>query len=126
MKKKVYIAGKITGDPEYRKKFLWKRILLEAEGCIVLNPAELPGGMEQKDYMRICFAMMEVADEVWFLPDWKDSKGATLEHAWCEYTGKTMRFDHEEAQEECAGEQCSPLQKAFRELRKVFGGVNCG
>lgn len=65
--KKVYIAGKITGDPEYRMKFRLEKNRLEAEGHIVLNPAELPAGMDPKDYMRICFAMMEVADEVVFL-----------------------------------------------------------
>ena len=92
--KKVYIAGKITGDPEYREKFRWKKTLLEAEGHIVLNPAELPVGMEPKDYMRICFSMMEVADEVHFLQDWRLSKGATLEFAWCSYVGKTMCFDY--------------------------------
>lgn len=38
---KVYIAGKITGDSAYREKFRQTERELEAEGFIVLNPAEI-------------------------------------------------------------------------------------
>lgn len=85
---KVYIAGKITGDSSYRKKFQQAQRELEAEGFIVLNPAELPEGMHPSDYMRICFAMMDCADVVAFLPDYSQSRGARLEFDWCQYTGK--------------------------------------
>ena len=85
---KVYIAGKITGDPGYRDKFAAAEIHLGGQGHTVLNPAELPEGMAQADYMRICFAMIDVADAVIFLQDAKDSAGARLEMAYCEYIGK--------------------------------------
>lgn len=39
---KVYIAGKITGDPEYKRKFLSAHMEQKNEGHIVLNPAHLP------------------------------------------------------------------------------------
>lgn len=89
---KVYIAGKITGDSTYREKFQRAKKALEGEGFIVLNPAELPEGMLSSDYMRICFAMMECADVVAFLPDYDQSKGAWLEFDWCQYTGKQTMF----------------------------------
>ena len=54
----------------------------------MLNPAELPEGMAQADYMRICFAMIDVADAVVFLPDTAESAGARLEMAYCAYIGK--------------------------------------
>ena len=38
--------------------------------------------------MKICFAMIDVADEVYFLPDWEESGGAQLEKAYCDYIGK--------------------------------------
>ena len=85
---KVYIAGKITGDPGYRDKFAAEEIQLGGQGHTVLNPAELPEGMATADYMRICFAMIDVADAVVFLQDAKDSAGARLEMAYCEYIGK--------------------------------------
>ena len=36
--------------------------------------------------------MMEAADAVMFLPDYKESKGAMLEYAWCKYVGKPIIF----------------------------------
>ena len=95
---KIYIAGKITGDPDYRAKFADAQRQIEAQGHIVLNPATLPEGMEPKDYMRICFAMLESADTAAFLPDWEDSPGAQLEKHWCEYVGKKMVFLKGEAE----------------------------
>lgn len=85
---KIYIAGKITGDPDYRAKFADAQRQIEAQGHIVLNPATLPEGMEPKDYMRICFAMIDVADAVVFLPDAAESAGARLEMTYCEYIEK--------------------------------------
>lgn len=85
---KVYIAGKITGDPDYRAKFKTAQMLLEGMGHIVLNPATLPGGMTNADYMRICFAMIDTADAVAFLQDWRDSPGACLERSYCVQIGK--------------------------------------
>ena len=82
---KVYIAGKITGDPNYREKFQKAQDVLEAKGFTVLNPLVLPGGMTPADYMRICFAMIDSADAVFFLHDWASSKGARLERQYCQY-----------------------------------------
>lgn len=84
----VYIAGKITGDPKYREKFKEAAADIARGGHIPLNPADLPEGMRPKDYMRICFAMIDAADVVVFLPNAKDSAGARLERAYCEYIGK--------------------------------------
>ena len=89
---KVYIAGKITGDPDYRAKFADAQRQIEAQGHIVLNPATLPEGMEPKDYMRICFAMIDVADEVWMMPRWAASEGAALELRYCRYICKDYRL----------------------------------
>lgn len=59
---KVYLAGKITGDPNYREKF------------------------------AAAAKKLESADTAVFLPDWEDSPGAQLEKHWCEYVGKKMVF----------------------------------
>ena len=93
---KIYIAGKITGDPDYRAKFADAQRQIEAQGHIVLNPATLPEGMEPKDYMRICFAMIDCADTVFLLPGWQGSPGAQLELAYCRYIGKPSGGNWEE------------------------------
>lgn len=85
---KIYIAGKITGDRKYRAKFREAAKTLEALGHVVLNPAILPDGLEQVDYMRICLAMLEAADLAVFMPDYQESAGAMVEWAWCQRTGK--------------------------------------
>ena len=54
---KIYIAGKIAGDRRYRAKFREAAKTLEAAGHVVLNPATLPDGLTDGDYMRIALAM---------------------------------------------------------------------
>lgn len=88
----IYLAGKITGNPEYRAKFAEAKAKLEAEGHIVLNPAELPEGMSKAAYMRICFAMIDTADELRAVPGWVDSDGAMLEIDYCLYIKKPAAY----------------------------------
>lgn len=85
---KIYIAGKIAGDKRYRAKFREAAKTLEAAGNVVLNPATLPDGLEQADYMRICLAMLDTADLAVFLPDYQESKGAMVEWGYCQRIGK--------------------------------------
>lgn len=85
---KVYIAGRITGDPRYREKFAEAEAALREVGHIPLNPAVLPEGMEAEDYMRICTAMLDSADAIGLLGDWTDSPRAKLELHYADYVGK--------------------------------------
>lgn len=87
---KVYIAGKITGDPNYKGKFAAEAEKIRAAGHIAMNPAELPEGMEPGDYMRIRFAMIDVADVVAFLPGWPESRGANVEWLYACYCRKRV------------------------------------
>lgn len=87
---KVYLAGKITGDPGYRAKFREAREMVEWMGHIALDPSVLPEGMETADYMRICTAMLDSADAIGLLRDWADSPGAKCEMALAQYLGKRI------------------------------------
>lgn len=89
---KAYIAGKITGDSDYKAKFDHAQRALEGEWFTVISPAVLPEGMTANDYMRICMAMIEVSDVVAFLPEYTESRGAQLELAWCQYVGKQTMY----------------------------------
>lgn len=89
---KAYIAGKITGDEKFREKFRNIKEQLEESGFIVLNPADMPGGMKPGDYMRIRLSMVDSADIVYILPDYQDSRGALIEFNYAEYIGKIIKF----------------------------------
>lgn len=91
-KRKIYIAGKITGDSDFEKKFRDVKEHFEKLGYVVLNPAELPKGMSPGDYMRVCFSMIDISDLVYFIPDYKDSLGAKLELEYVRYIGKDAIF----------------------------------
>lgn len=90
---KTYIAGKITGHENYKADFEKGCKALEEKGFTpVLRPDILPPGLSNDDYMQICFAMIRAAETVAFLPNWKGSKGAKLELAYCKYIGKPIFF----------------------------------
>lgn len=91
MATKIYIAGKITGDPDYKAKFEEAENFYKKKDFTVLTPTCLPIGMQPSDYMRICFAMIDTADVVAFLLDFKQSAGAEVEHAYCRYIDKNIR-----------------------------------
>ena len=89
MATKIYIAGKITGDPDYKAKFEAAAEAYKKKGYTVLCPSWMPAGMQPADYMRICFAMIDTADVVAFLPGFSKSPGARLEAEYCFYTDKS-------------------------------------
>lgn len=89
---KEYIAGKITGDPNYKEKFAKAAEIIAAEGNLPINPANNHEGLTPKAYMRISFDLIDDSDRVRFLPDYEDSPGAMLELRYCEYTGKPYSF----------------------------------
>jgi nucleoside 2-deoxyribosyltransferase len=88
---KVYLAGKITGNPDYKEQFNEAEQELIARGNTVMNPSFLPEGFDQKDYHHICMAMIDVCDTVCFLSNWIDSKGSHLEYGYA--MGKSKRIE---------------------------------
>ncbi|HCL6130670.1 TPA: DUF4406 domain-containing protein [Escherichia coli] len=108
---KIYIAGPMTGYPDYnRAAFNAKASELMAEGHIVLNPAVLPGGLCQSEYMDICLAMVRSADAIYLLNRWEDSVGARAEHALAEKLGLTVIY------ESPTNIECQVAPHIYREL----------
>lgn len=92
---KVYIAGPMTGLPDFnRDAFRKQHVSLMNEGDTVLCPAILPNGLSQHEYMDICFAMVRAADAIFMLRGWEKSDGAVAEHALAKKLGLSIILEH--------------------------------
>lgn len=83
MQKRIYIAGKVTGEDWAKcfEKFRNAHSHLTAQGFTVVNPMMLINdeACEWKEAMRKCIVDMLCCDAVYMLPCWTQSRGATLE-----------------------------------------------
>jgi len=78
--KTIYICGKVTGDPNYKEKFLKEENRLLSFGYEPANPAALvPSNEDWSKAMKATIRIMLLCDGVSLLPDWKKSKGAKIE-----------------------------------------------
>ena len=90
--KKIYIAGPMSGIKDHnRPLFNMVAAELSEQGHSVLNPATLPDGLSQGQYMQICLPMVAVSDELVMLPGWEQSEGAYIEFLLAKKSGKTIR-----------------------------------
>lgn len=109
----VYIAGGITGVEDYKARFAAaKRMLLRTgedrpdsvaryygspRADKVLGPAERALDILGRTYcMDVCFAMINKADLVAFLPGWEQNRQASLEMQYCRYQSKPVYMIEQE------------------------------
>lgn len=90
---KIYIAGKINGLPNYKEVFKKAEDKFTKEGHLVMNPAILGEGFPYEAYMPICLTMLEACNTVCMFKNWKDSKGAKLEHEYAKLQGKNIIYE---------------------------------
>ena len=82
---KIYIAGKISGLPfhEVKLKFHIAYLALKSNNHEPINPLVVSlyhEDKEWKDYMISGIKALLYCDSIFMLSDWKESKGAILEH----------------------------------------------
>lgn len=92
MTRKAYIAGKITGNPNFKEEFKAAEDFVKGLGFTVMNPSTVNEGFEQAEYWHICMSMIDVCDTVFFLPNWVDSKGSHVEYGYAMGTRKMVQF----------------------------------
>jgi hypothetical protein len=82
-KKKIYIAGKVTGlsHDEVYAKFADMQTNLESVGFEVANPIEIVNNAKSTwlEAMKLCIAELLTCDAVYLLPCHNNSKGALIE-----------------------------------------------
>ena len=97
-KGKIYIAGPVTGDPDYIEKFNKAEEKLKGEGWTVINPvkvnANLPDDTTWDQYLHMGYAMLDMCDSIFMLPGFEKSKGATKELEYAQEHGVTIYLDN--------------------------------
>lgn len=82
-KKKIYIAGKVTGEPPHKTalKFALAKRQIEKLGHQAVNPIEVVGDWEcpWDLAMRKCIVALMDCDMIFMLEDYTSSQGARVE-----------------------------------------------
>ena len=96
-KGKIYIAGPVTGDPDYIEKFNKAEEKLKGEGWTVINPvkvnANLPDDTTWDQYLHMGYAMLDMCNSIFMLPGFENSKGAVRELEYAQEQGMTIYLD---------------------------------
>jgi hypothetical protein len=94
---KIYISGKITGL-DYKQAFAdfeYAEQQINLRGHEAVNPMKSVGEVEGKEwieYMVEDIAILNECDAIYLMSNWQDSKGAQLEKAFCDITGKQVFY----------------------------------
>lgn len=75
---KIYIAGAISNNPNYKKQFAEAERKLISEGHAVVNPVK-NWGFEYKDYIDMGLCELMHCDAIYMLRGFQNSRGAMLE-----------------------------------------------
>lgn len=94
MPKIIYISGPMTGYDNFNRAAFHKAANnLTDHGFNVLNPANLPNGLTQLQYMSICQPMVMCATHIFMLHGWTSSDGAKAELALAQKIGLQIVYE---------------------------------
>lgn len=83
---KVYIAGSITNNQNYKEQFKKAEELLMSYGHAVINPVKSLG-FTYKDYIDMGLCELMKCDAICLLDNYEESQGAMLELMYAQTVG---------------------------------------
>lgn len=113
MNNKVFISGRVTGDPSYPHKFeaaedtvtdyrfferhrssarLLQLRARQPRESHFPQPSSL--GLQLSVCMAVCLWHLAGCSHVYFLDDWRQSRGARIEHCTARLLGKHIIYQH--------------------------------
>ena len=91
----VYISGKITDNENYKQDFQKAEMWLALNDIIPLNPARLNESfpnLTYQQYMLLDYELIKMADAIYMIGGWQDSKGACAELTFAKSLGKEIIY----------------------------------
>ena len=88
-KLKIYLSGPISGVDNYKENFALAEATLHERwpDAVIINPAVLPEGLSNKDYIMTDLQLLSTANILALIPGWETSTGAKLEKLFAQYIG---------------------------------------
>lgn len=83
---KVYIAGQITNNENYKEDFKAAETYLKEKGHAVINPVKNLG-FTYKDYIDMGLCELMKCDAICLLDNYEESQGAMLELMYAQTVG---------------------------------------
>ena len=94
---RIYISGRITGNPDYKLQFeLTEQLLNKCDSVTsVVNPArlDLGEGATWEDYMKTDIVQLTSCDVICMLKGWRRSRGARLEYRIAKALGLKVIYE---------------------------------
>ncbi|MGV8135880.1 MAG: DUF4406 domain-containing protein [Mangrovibacterium sp.] len=98
MAKRCYNSGKISGLPnnEYMFNFIVADYEIESKGYIAINPLHhgIKNDVPWIIHMIVDISLMLTCSTVYLQRNWKNSKGARIEHRIAKFFGLKIIYQH--------------------------------